>query len=78
MMNFVDLPRIKGFRFSRAIISYAVWAYHRFNLSTADGEDRLAERGINVNREAIRLLVNRFGAYFANCIRWDRPKPRDK
>tara|TARA_R110000787_G_scaffold158548_1_gene272422 strand:- start:396 stop:1106 length:711 start_codon:yes stop_codon:yes gene_type:complete len=78
MKNFADLPRIKGFRFPRAIISYAVWAYHRFNLSTADVEDLLAERGIIVSREAIRLWVNRFGPSFANCIRRDRPKPRDK
>jgi len=33
------MPRLKGFRFPREIISYAVWAYHRFALSTADVED---------------------------------------
>jgi len=42
-----------------------VWAYHRFALSTADVEDLLAERGVIVSREAIRLWVNRFGAHFA-------------
>ena len=47
----------------------AVWAYHRFALSTADVEDLLAERGVIVSREAIRLWVNRFGQHFANCIR---------
>lgn len=41
-----SLPRLKGFRFPREIISYAVWAYHRFALSTADVEDLLAERGV--------------------------------
>ena len=71
MNNFAALPRIKGYRFPRAIISYAVWAYHRFNLSTVDVEDLLAERGITVNREALRLWVNRFGTLFANCIRRD-------
>ncbi len=30
------MPRLKDFRFLREIISYAVWAYHRFALSTAD------------------------------------------
>lgn len=56
-----QMPRLKGFRFAREIIAYAVWAYHRFALSTADVEDLLAERGVIVSREAIRLWVNRFG-----------------
>jgi putative transposase len=38
----------------------------------------LAERGVVVSREAIRLWVNRFGRHFANCIRRDRPLPNDK
>ncbi len=72
------LPRLKGFRFPREIISYAVWAYYRFALSTADVEDLFAERGVIVSREAIRLWVNRFGPQFATCIRRDRPRPNDK
>lgn len=72
-----SLPRLKGFRFPREIASYAVWAYHRFALSTADVEDLLAERGVIVTRKAIRLGVNRFGIHFANCIRRDRAKPAD-
>ena len=74
----VDLPRLKGFRYPREIIAYAVWAYHRFALSTADVEDLLAARGVIVSREAIRLWVNRFGQHFANCIRRDRPRANDK
>ena len=73
-----QMPRLKGFRFAREIIAYAVWAYHRFALSTADVEDLLAERGVIVSREAIRLWVNRFGRHFADCVRRDRPAPRDK
>ena len=73
-----DMPRLKGFRFPREIIAYAVWTYHRFALSTADVEDLLAERGVIVSREAVRLWVNRFGAHFADCIRRDRPRPNDK
>ena len=69
---------LKGFRYPREIIAYAVWVYHRFALSTADVEDRLAERGVVVSRETVRLWVNRFGSYFAGCIRRDRPKPNDK
>ncbi len=73
-----SMPRLKGFRFPREVVAYAVWAYHRFALSTADVEDLLAERGVIVSREAIRLWVNRFGPEFAACIRCDRPRPADK
>ncbi len=73
------MPRLKGFRFPREVVAYAVWAYHRFALSTADVEGLLAERGIIVSHEAIRLWVNRFCRHFANCIRReDRPRPNDK
>ncbi len=47
-------------------------------MSAADVEDLLAERGILVSRETVRLWVNRFGAHFANCIRRDRPRPNNK
>lgn len=73
-----NMPRLKGFRFPREVIAYAVWAYHRFALSTAYVEDLLAERGVIISREAVRLWVNRFGQHFANCIRRDRPRPNDK
>ena len=46
-----EMPRLKGYRFAREIVAYAVWAYHRFALSTADVEDLLAERGVIVSRE---------------------------
>ena len=72
------IPRLKGFRFPREIITYAVWAYHRFALSAADVEDLLAERGVMVSRETIRQWVNRFGRRFANCLRRDRPPAADK
>lgn len=78
MKNVNTMPRLKGFRFPRQIISYAVWAYHRFAMSTADVEDLLAERGVIVSREAIRLWVNRFGQQFASCIKRDRPDAADK
>lgn len=74
----IDLPPLKGFRYPREIIAFAVWAYHRLTLSTADVEDLLAARGVIVSREAIRLWVNRFGSHFADCIRRERPRPNDK
>ena len=54
--------RLKGFRYPREIIAYAVWTYHRFALSTADVEDLLAERGVVVSRETVQLWVNRYGS----------------
>ncbi|PSL18295.1 putative transposase [Shimia abyssi] len=72
------MPRLRGFRYPREVISYAVWAYHRFAMSTADVEDLLAERGVIVSREAILLWVIRFGQHFAQCVRRDRPRPNDK
>ena len=42
-------------RFPPDIISDTVWLYHRFNLSNRDVEDLLAERGISVSYETIRL-----------------------
>ena len=54
----------KRYRFPSEIIQYAVWLYYRFNLSHRDIEDLLAERGINVTYEAIRLWCNRFGSIY--------------
>ena len=48
----------KRHRFPPDIISYAVWLYFRFNLSHRDIEDLLAERGITVSRESIRLWLS--------------------
>lgn len=72
------MARLKGFRFPREIVAYAVWAYHRFALSTSDVEDLLAERGVIVSHETVRLRANRFGACFAACIRRNRARPNDK
>ena len=58
----------KRHRFPPEIISYAVWLYYRFNLSHRDIEDLLAERGIIVSREAIRLWCIKFGALYARRL----------
>ena len=58
----------KRHRFPPDIISYAVWLYFRFNLSHRDIEDLLAERGITVSREAIRLWCIKFGANYAKGL----------
>jgi putative transposase len=59
----------KRHRFPPDIISYAVWLYHRFNRSHRDVEDLLAERGINVSYEAIRLWCIKFGARYARRLK---------
>ena len=59
----------KRHRFPPDIISYAVWLYYRFNLSHRDIEDLLAERGISVSREAIRLWCIKFGALYARRLK---------
>jgi putative transposase len=78
MLNVEDLFRIKGFRFPRSVIGYAVCACHRFALSLRDVEDLLAERGVAVSYETIRDWVNRFGHQFAAKIRRDGSAPADK
>ena len=59
----------KRHRFPPDIIQYAVWLYFRFNLSHRDIEDLLAQRGIEVSRESIRLWCNKFGPKFAQRLR---------
>jgi hypothetical protein len=63
------MNRYKRHRFPPDIISYAVWLYYRFNLSHRDIEDLLAERGITVSREAIRLWCIKFGAKYARRLK---------
>jgi putative transposase len=64
----------KRHRFPPDIISYAVWLYFRFNLSHRRDagpliEDLLAERGITVSREAIRLWCVKFGAIYTRRLK---------
>jgi putative transposase len=59
----------KRHRFPPDIISYAVWLYYRFNLSHRDIEDLLAERGITVSYETIRLCCIKFGALCARRLK---------
>jgi putative transposase len=62
----------KRHRFPSEIIQYAVWLYHRFNLSFRDIEDLLHERGIEVSYEAIRLWCNKFGPEYAKRLKKKR------
>ena len=59
----------KRHRFPSEIIQYAVWLYHRFNMSHRDIEDLLSERGIEVSYEFIRLWCNKFGPHYARRLK---------
>ena len=54
-MNTYKRHRFPSRRPPPDIISYAVWLYYRFNFRHRDIEDLLAERGITVIYECIRL-----------------------
>ena len=64
-----DAPSYHGYRFPPEIISRAIWLYHRFCLSFRDVEDLLAERGIIVSYEAIRLWCLKFGPAYARALK---------
>ena len=59
----------RGFRFPKAIIQHAIWLYLRFTLSLRDVEELLAERGIVVTYETVRVWVARFGPLIAKRLR---------
>lgn len=64
-----DKSRYRGHRFPAEIISYAIWAYHRFCMSLRDVEDLLAQRGIVVSYEAIRIWCKKFGSEYARDLK---------
>jgi putative transposase len=66
----------KGYRVPPEIISYAVWLDHRFALSHRDSEELLAERGVPVSSEAMRLWCHRCGPVLAAELRHRRPRRR--
>ncbi len=59
----------KRHRFPPENIQYAVWLYHRFNLSHRDIEYLLAKRGVTTSYKAIRLWCNKFGPQYAQRLR---------
>jgi hypothetical protein len=65
----------KRHRFPADVIRQAVWLYFRFTLSIRDVEELLAQRGIEVSREAIRCWVIKFGPLIAANLRRRRSTP---
>ena len=70
-------PSYRGYRFPPAIISHAVWLYHRFCLSFRDVEDLLAQRGVTVSYESIRQWCQTFGLDYARKLRRRRGRLGD-
>ena len=64
-----------GFRFPKAIIQHAIWLYLRFTLSLRAVEELLAERGIVVTYETVRVWVARFGPLIARRLRRRHTSP---
>ena len=48
-----------------SVIRHAVWLYLRLCLSRRDGEDLLAERGLDLSYETVRRWVAKFGPHYA-------------
>ena len=62
-------------RFPADIIRQVVWLYFRFTLSFRDIEDLMAQRGIDVSYETIRMWTRKFGRLFGHNLRKSRPTP---
>ena len=59
----------KRHRFPPEIVQHTVWLYHRFNLSARDIEDLMAERGVSISYESIRLWCIKFGPKYTKRLR---------
>jgi putative transposase len=70
--------RYRGYRFPPEVIAHTVWLYSRSHVSFRDIQDLLAERGVVVSHEAIRLWCCTFGPAFAALLRRRRARPGDK
>ncbi len=72
----MDEPRErpKGYRFPKAVISHAVYLYHRFLLSYRDVQELLFERGVDVSHETVRAWCAPFGPTIAEALRQRKPR----
>ncbi len=64
----------KGYRFPKAVISYAVYLYHRFLLSYRDVQELLFKRGIDISHETVRAWCAKFGPELAEALRHRKPR----
>lgn len=78
MIYTISSACLKRHCFPTSVISYAIWSYHRFTLNLRDVETLLAERGITVRYQTIRMWVRKFGSRIAKRILACRKLPSDK
>ena len=71
-------PLNRGNQVPAEIIGHVVWLYSRFPLNHRDIEDLLAERGVLVSYEAIRLWCLTFGPVLAVGLRRHRRRAGGK
>ncbi len=71
---FASAESPKGYRFPKAVISYAVYLYHRFLLSYRDVQELLFERGGDVSHETVRVWCNKFCPDLAEALRYRKPR----
>lgn len=74
----MNMTPYRGFRFPKVIIQHAIWLYLRFTLSLRDVEELLAERGIMVTYETVRVWVAQFGPLIAKRLRRRRGRPSSR
>jgi transposase, IS6 family len=67
-----------GYRFPREVIAVAVRWYLRYGLSYRDVEERLAERGVDVDHVTVYRRVQTFTAEFIHLARPARPAAGDR
>ena len=72
MMKPISFAR---YGFPADTIRQAVWLYLRFTLSFRDVEDLMAQRGIDLSYETIRMWTRKFGRLFAHNLRKSRATP---
>ena len=69
--------RYRGHRFPSAIISHAVWLYHRFSLRLRDIEDLLAERGSHAVLQGHSQVVCAVRPCLARALRYHQGRLGD-
>ena len=59
----------RRYKLSPDIVSCDVWRFYRVNLSHRDIEDLLAERGITVSRESMRIWGIKSGGIYTRRLK---------
>jgi hypothetical protein len=67
--SYVERSAFAGFRFPPEVITVAVRWYLRYGLSYRDGEELLAERGIDVDHVTVYRWVQRFTPLLTDAAR---------